>query len=272
MLSVRDCPEILSDDYVSGKKVKFTSKTSDDQSYSMSVSTSEKSSDILGELNVKVKKNAATISAKLLTNAEPAAELKYDRTCPDGRRTNVTLTASRGKALAKAELRLSRFAVELDTDVLKLETAASASAAIAPANYAGFIVVGAKGLLSAGEDTFTKGRVAASLFDGHESEIMVEMEGKADAASLSYSHLVREGMSVAGKIRYQRDPHLAVADMGLAMKVDTATTLKGKFNTSGMAALSYIQMVSPNAKLIMSSSFEVAKLESVKFGLAITLE
>lgn len=263
---------MLTDDYVSGKKIKLTSKTSDGLSYTVSGATGEKSNDLIGELNVKVKQKAATISAKLLTNADPTGEIKYERSDAQGPQGNVTLTASRAKAVLKSEVMLSRAGIQLQIDALKREVVTSVTGALIPALYPGFIVFGAEGMLQVNEGTISNTKLAASLFDGRESEIMVEIEGKGEVASLSYSHLVRPGLSVAGKMRYSGETKNAVADMGMALKLDGGTTVKGKFDTNGTAALSYIQMVRANTKMIMSSSFDLARLDSTKVGLAITIE
>lgn len=257
---------------MTGNKIKLSSKTHDGLSYVVSGSTSEKSDDLSGELSVKAKYKEAVLTAKLFTTGSPTGEIKHERVDPLGRRTSVTLTASEGKATAKAELLVSRMGMAMDTDLLKREVLASAAAAIAPAVYAGFVVVGVKGLFNLRDGSLSNTRVAASLFDGRESELTVEVEGKAKAGTVSYSHLVRAGMSVAGEMKYTRETGKAVATLGTAMKLDNVTAVKGKLDTTGLAALSYIQSIRPNTKVVMSTSFDVTKFNTAKVGLSLTLE
>lgn len=268
----RGIQELLNDDFVIGNKVKLSSKTEDGVTYTVSGTTSEKSEDIVGELVLKAQQKGATLTATLLTDSIPVGSLKYEQIDPVGRRSSVSVTGSESVAIGKGELVTSRMGLEMDVNFLKREVVASVAAAIAPAAYGSFVVVGAKGMFNLREGELYDGKLAASLYDGRESEFTVEMEGKGNVTTASYSHLVRPGMSVAGHMKYNKDSGDAVTTLGGAFKLDAVTILKGRLDTTGMASLSYIQTVRPNTSIVLSTSFDVTKFETAQVGASLTLE
>lgn len=264
---------------MTGTKIKLSSKTVDGITYTASGASSSKSSDFKGELSVKAcmreldlyNLRDVTLTAKLTSDAAPKAELKYDRKDVAGGKVGVTLTGSEGLATAAVEFVQPKIGLAFDANLIKRTVDASAAVAIAPVGYRRFIVLGAKGLLDVNKGSVSSSRVAASLYDGVESELTVEIEGKGESATVSYSHLVRPFTSVAGSMRYKKGNSEAIGTLGISTKVDDAMTIKSRLDTTGSAGLSFIQSVRPNTKIIMSTQFDVVKFDAPKVGLSITL-
>lgn len=267
------------DDYVSGTKIKLSTVTPDGLTYTATGASSSKSDDFKGELAVKASLRDAniyhlrdfTLTAKIPTDAKPLAEVKYDRKDVAGGKLSATFTGSDGLAIASVEAVQPRIGLAFDADVLKRTVDASAAVAIAPVGYRRFVVVGAKGFLDIAQGNISGSRVAASLYDGLESELTVQVEGKLDVTTVSYSHLVRPLTHVAGSMRYEKGGSNAVGIMGISSKVDDAVTVKAKIDTTGKAAMSFIQTARANTKVILSTQFDVAKFDSPKVGLSVTL-
>lgn len=264
---------------MSGTKIKLSTITSDGLTYTATGSSSSKSGDFKGELSAKAALRDInvhnlrdfTVTAKLPTDSTPLAEIKYDRKDVAGGKLSATFTGSEGIATASAEVVQPRIGLAFDADLLKRTVDASAAVAIAPGGYRRFIVVGARGLLDVAEGNASGSRVAASLYDGLESELTVEVEGKMDVTTVSYSHLVRPLTHVAASMRYLKGESTAVGIMGISTKVDDAVMVKAKVDTSGIAAMSFIQTARANTKVIMSTQFDVTKFDSPKVGLSVTL-
>lgn len=266
------CAELLSDDYVSGTSIKLSTTTSEGISYTVSGKQDTKGDTLNGELTTKFSHCGATITGKLGTNLEPSTELNFKRTI-DGVNTNVTLKGGQEIVTGTAEVQLSRAGFYVMGDALNKRGVLSAAVAVAPSRYDWFVVLGAHASLSKGESSVArKMSYAVSMYDGRECEVSAEVEPTSEMGTLSYSHLVRPGLSVAGRVNYSRESGDVLATMGLAKKLDGATTVKAKMDTKGLAGLSYIQEVRPKTKVIMSSAFDVAKFDTAKVGLSVTIE
>lgn len=264
---------------MSGTKIKLSTITSKGLTYTATGASSPKSDDFKGELAVKANLRDAnvfhlrdfTVTAKLPTEATPIAEVQYDRKDVAGGKLSAVLTGSDGLATASVEAVQPRIGLGFDADILKRTVDASAAVAVAPVGYKRFVVVGVKGLLDIAQGNISGSRVAASLYDGLESELTVQVQGKLDVTTVSYSHLVRPFTHVAGSMRYEKGGSNAVGIMGVSTKVDDAVMVKAKIDTSGMAAMSFIQTARANTKVILSTQFDVAKFDSPKVGLSVTL-
>lgn len=264
---------------MSGSKVKLSTKTTNGLTYSVTGSSAPKSDNLKGEFSVKgsirdvteERVQEVTLTTKLLTSSAPSAELSYERSDPLGRKVNISLLGSDGVAVVASEITQPKAGLSLSVDTLKLMANASIATAIAPVGYTSFAVIGAKGMFDLSEGTLSGGRFAASLFDGKESEVTVEVEGQADAGTLSYSHLVRPTTSVAASMRYARESGTATGIMGLVTKVDEMTALKAKVDSAGQAGLSLIQNLRANTKIIMSTSFNLSKFDTPKVGLSVAV-
>lgn len=257
----------------------MTSKTCDGVTYTVSGLSTSKSEDLIGELSVKAKLKGTTLSAKLLTDSDsPAGEIKYEREDPTfNRRASITFCASgKGDKIAtKADLLTSSIGLSVDADIINRCITTSATSTIAPSSFGSFVVIGAQGLFDLTEGSVSGSKVSASLFDGIQSEVNVQCTGvpnKPECIVTSYSHLVRPGFSVAGNITYKNESGSAVAAMAGALKLDGATTIKGKLESSGLTSLSYIQKVRPHTEVVLSSTFDVTKFETAKVGISVTLE
>lgn len=264
---------------MSGSKVKLSTRTANGLTYSMTGSSAPKSDNLKGEFSVKgsirditeERVQDVTLTTKLLTSSAPSAEISYERSDPLGRKVNLSFLGSDKLALLTSEIIQPKAGVTLSIDTLNLMANGSIATAIAPVEYGGFAVIGARGLFNLSEGTLSGARFAASMFDGKESEVTVEVEGQGEAGTLSYSHLVRPTTSVAASMRYTRESGTATGVMGLVTKVDEFTALKAKVDSDGQAGLSVIQNLRASTKIIMSTAFNLANFDTPKVGLSIAV-
>lgn len=264
---------------MSGSKVKLATKTANGLAYTVTGSSAPKSDSLKGEFSVKggirdvteERVQEVTLTTKLLTSSAPTAELSYERSDALGRKVNLSFLGSDALAVVTSEIIQPKAGISLTVDTLGLTANASVATAIAPTGYKSFAVVGARGMFNMSEGTLSGARFAASLFDGKESEVTLEVEGQGDAGTLSYSHLVRPSTSVAACMRYSRESGTAAGIMGLVSKVDEFSALKAKVDSNGQAGLSLIQNLRANTKVIMSTSFNLSKFDTPSVGLSISV-
>ena len=152
----------------------------------------------------------------------------------------------------------------------------SIALALTPSKYTGYVVVGAEGLYNYESKELSTQNYAVSYFDGRESEVSLHLVDKMSAGVLSYSHQVRQGFSVGAQmkktIENSEESTPATLEFGAAYSLDGATKVKCKLNSEASLALSYIQDIRSNTTLIMSSSFDLNKLEASKMGLSLAIE
>lgn len=271
--------EVLSEDYLSGAKVKLSTKVGNGLSYTVAGKTTPKSDKLEGEFVIKKSilhtKNdqiqEVKLQAKLLSNTVPVAEALFEQRDALGQKFSVTLVRGESLATASTEILQSKIGISVLADILKSSASASVTTAVVPSAFEGFLVFGARGDFDLSKSSMSNNRFAASVFDGRESEINLEVEGKADACSLSYSHLMRPSTSFAATMRYSRASSSHTGTMGLVTRVDESSILKAKIDTSGQVGLAFILSAMCNTKIVTSTDFNVAKGNSPNFGLSVTV-
>lgn len=271
--------EILDQDYVFGSKVKLSTKTDNGLTYTLTGSSLPKSDNLKGEFSIKGTKvnytkdrtQELSLGTTLFSSIPPMAEAGFELSDSLGSNVGITAIGSNSFALVTTKIIRPKLGIFVTLDALNLTANTSLASAIAPSGYGGYAVLGAKGLIDLSKGTVSDGRVAASLFDGKESEVTLEIEGQVNAATVSYSHLVRPSTSFAASMRYSKADASHVGAMGIATKLDPSNTLKAKLDTAGQAGLSIIQHVHPSTEIVFSTQFDLAKFDTPKVGLSVTL-
>lgn len=265
--------KLLNDDYVSANKLKVSSKTSSGVTYTVTGVHNAKQDAIDADLAAKFKLKDATVTTKLFTAAKtPTVELKYESSDGKGRKVNITTLGGKGLGNTSAEINAGALGIKLGADLIKSDMYASAAVAVSPENFKGFIVLGAEGTYSSGTKEVTSTNYAVSFFDGKESEASVHVLDQGRKGMVSYSHHVRQGFSVGAQMTYIKETKATMLNMGLAYRMDGATTIKAKMDSEGICGLSYIQEIRPKTTLIMSSKFSAKTLENPKLGISLAIE
>lgn len=266
-------PELLNDDYIYAKKLKITSKSDDGVSYTATGVQCSKDDDIDAELSAKYKVHGATLTGKAFTGGKlPTLEVKYETSDSKGRKVALTGLGGRDQCNGNAEIQAGLLGAKIGADVVSSDLQGSLAVAITSEKYSGFMVVGGDGQYSISGSELTKGNAAVSFFDGKESEITVHLLDKMKTGMVSYSHHVRPGYSVAAQMTCEMDTKETAFIFGGAYRLGGGTTVKAKADSGGSMALSYIQDVRADTKLIMSSMFNVKKLDSAKVGISLAIE
>lgn len=190
------------------------------------------------------------------------------------------LAGSGGKggdfARASADFKHGPVGLDAAYDVNATKLRASAAYAYAPAGYTGFLVAGLDGVTSKNEAEggvkYEGADLAASYFDGSESEATMHLTEKGRKMMLSYSHHVRPGFSVASQFKYDKEADDATLVFGGAARLDGATVVKAKIDSRGHAACSYIQDIRARTTLVLSANFDLAKMDSANVGLSLAME
>lgn len=276
------CTELLKDDFITDNQFKLVSTSSDGSSYTIKASSpkgSDKADGLSGELSAKVKRGCITLTGKLPVSSSSAAtaEAKYEKKVPasgDSKARSVTAIATGGPSVAKlsTELIHGPASLTLDVDALAKVVVASSALAITPRAYSAYAVIGAQSTYSLTDASFSGTQAAISLFDGSASELSAQVEQGGDVIDVSYSHLARPNLKVAGIIHCDRPTQTASVAMATALALDKATTVKASVTTKGLAGLAYIQQIRDHTKLVLSTSFDVTKMDTAKVGAALTFE
>ncbi|KAI0567340.1 Eukaryotic porin [Gracilaria domingensis] len=265
--------KLLTDDYIYANKLKLTSKTPDGVSYTITGVQSSKSDDVAAEISAKCKIKGATFTAKAFTGGRlPTLEAKYESCDAQGRKATLTTLAGKQLRVGTAEFLGGPVGVKLVADAITQDMYASLAVALTSDKYDGFIIAGAEGEYNVSKRQFGKSNYAVSLFDGKESEVSLHVADNMQTTMLSYSHHVRHGFSAAAQISHSFNADSTRIAMGAAYRLDGATTIKGKLDMDGCVALTYLQDIRPNAKLIMSSKFDPTKLDNAKVGVSLAIE
>lgn len=266
-------PEILNDDYVFTNKLKVASKTEDGISYTINGVQNTKEDAIDADISAKAKIKGATVTGKAFTGGKlPVLEVKYETVDSDGRK--VTLSGLGGKDLriGNAELLTRNAGATIGANAVTSDVYGSLAIALTQAKISGFAVAGVEAKYSMSTREFSKPNMALSYFDGKESEVSLHVLDKMTSGMISYSHHVRQGFSVGAQMTRKFEEKTTTLSFGTAYRLDGATTVKGKIDSEGHLALSYIQDIRPNATLIMSCKSDVNKFDSAKVGLSLTVE
>lgn len=221
------------------------------------------------------------LTAKFFTTGKATAELKLDN--PGVRGLTATLLAGTGGkggefATGSADFKHGPAGVHAAYDVQGKKARASAAYAVAPAGYAGFFVLGVDGVVKKndgeGEQAVIAdgGDLAASYYDGAESEATAHILDKGRKMMLSYSHHVRPGFSVASQFKYDKEADDATLVFGGAARLDGATVVKAKVDSRGQAACSYIQDIRARTTLVLSAKFDIAKMDGANVGLSLAMD
>lgn len=265
--------KLLTDDYVFTKKVKVASKTDDGFSYTITGAQGAKDESIDAEANAKLKVQGVAITGKLhTTSKEPTVEAKYETKDAQGRKYLVCGTAGRNLGTTYVEYTGGPLGLKIAADLLKSQMAASAALALTNNDYSGFAVVGAEAEYDLVDKQVSKLNYAISFFDGKESECTLHVLDQAKKGMISYSHHVRPGLSVGAQMIYDRASQATSLALGTAYRLDGVTTVKAKLDSQGSLALSYIQDIRSNTKLIMSTKFNTSTFDSAKVGFSLTVE
>jgi hypothetical protein len=263
--------ELLADDYVESLKLKVKSTASSGISYAVEAEQQTAGDEVGGELYFEIPFLGQKLTTKFYTSGKGTAELKLDNTGVRG--LNATLLAGIGKdiAVGSVEFKHGPIGVTAAVDYFGLAGDVSLAAAFAPKGYAGFCVFGLVGKVSS-EFTREKLDLCVSYYDGEESECTLHVNDKATKGLVSYSHHVRPGFSVAGQFSYDQPKESSLLTMGCAMRMDNSTVVKGKINSGGELAASYIQEIRAKTKLILSTKFDLTTLDSARVGISLALD
>ncbi|CAN8075005.1 unnamed protein product [Agarophyton chilense] len=265
--------KLLTDDYVFTNKLKLTSKTPDGVSYTITGVQNTKTEQVDAEISAKGKIKGTTVTAKAFTSGKlPTLEVKHESSDARGRKAALTALLGNDLRSATAEFLGGPLGVKIAGDAVSHDMYASLAVALTSDKYDGFVIAGAESEYNLNLREFGRTNYAFSVFDGKESEVSLHITNKMHRAMLSYSHHVRHGFSVAAQISHDFPEKNTQISMGSAYRLDGATTIKGKLDMDGFVALTYLQDIRPNAKLIMSSKFDPRKLDNAKVGVSLAIE
>lgn len=264
--------ELLNDDYVFNTKLKVASTTDDGRTFTVSGSTNPKSGEIGADLAIKQKLGSRTLTTKLLTSGEATSELKLEKLGLEGLKTTLLFGVGRKVGVVTLEYAQGAVATTTAADYYDKKVKSSAACMLSTNKMRGFAVLGVESGYDIESGTVGAVNAALSYFDGQESEITVHVMDKGAKGKLSYSHQVRKDFAVAAEMMYNRAKDSALLTMGAAARLDGATTIKGKLNSSGELALSYLQVIRPNTKLTLSTTFDVKEMKAPKMGLSVAIE
>lgn len=273
--------KLLNDDFSTDNQVKLTTKSTNGLSFTLNGKSTAKSTASTGELTMKkTTPSGAKLTTKLSTSKQPTFELQHDTLSPStALKRSVTVTTNGTDALnIKAHTIAPMFSISADADATQKTATMTTTAAYTPSKYAGFAVLGLSGKV-AQSGSVTQRKVAASLFDGAESEVHIEGKIKDEsvkqvgAVTVSYSQRVREGVSVAGSIEkvigVEGSSEVSAVT---AVKLDPVTMVKAKVSTTGSVGLVYAQQMRPHTHVTFASSFNAATMDAPKVGFSIVMD
>lgn len=264
--------ELLNDDYVFNTKLKVASSTEDGRTFTVCGGTNVKTGEIGGDLAVKQKLGSRTLTTKLLTSGAATTELKMSKVGLDGLKTTLLFGVGRKVGVVTLEYEQGAVATTVGADYYGKKVKSSSAVVLSSAKMRGYAVVGGEGVYDVESGTVGGVNGALSYFDGGESEMTLQVMDKGARGKLSYSHCVRDDFAVAAEMLYDREAEAALLTMGAASQLDGATCLKGKLNSNGELALSYVQEVRKSTKLTLSTKFDVKEMKAPKMGLSIAIE
>lgn len=271
MFCLSTLAELLNDDYVFNSKLKVATVTDNGRTFTVSGETKAKE-DLDAELGIKHKLGSGTLTTKLFTSGRAEGELKLDNFALDGLTTTLTFGVGKKVGVTKLEYSQGRVGLTALGDYYEKKVNASATAILTSNKMNGFGVIGAESGYDVEKGEAGDLNMACSYFDGRESEISLHVQQKGAKGKLCYSHQVRPDFAVAGQMDYNREKDTAVLTIGGAAKLDGATTIKGKVNSTGQLALTYLQVIRPKTTLTLSSTFDVKEMKSAKMGVSLAIE
>lgn len=264
--------ELLSDDYVDSHKLKIKSNTASGVSYTVEADQPGTGDGIDGQFSLKFPVSGQSVTTKLYTSGTGTAELSLDELGVKG--LSATVLAGIGKEIGVGTVEFKHGPIGFTSSYNTVSRAlrASLACAYAPTGYDGFFVLGTDGKVAPSEAAMDDLSFGFSYFDGHESECTMHVTDRGTRGMLSYSHHVRDGLSVASQIAYDKVKDAANLTLGGACRLDGLTVVKGKINSNGQLALSYIQDIRSKTRLILSTKFNVTTLDSARVGISLALE
>lgn len=270
-------PELLNDDYITSTKLKIKSSTPTGVVYTVAAEKAPSASEIGADVSIQIPlyDNRGKCTTKLFTSGRTTVEAKLDNLGVKGL-TATILKGFGGKDLltASSEFKHGPIGATAAADVNGQTVRSSLAMAWAPAGYAGFFVAGVDGVAAKGDEGVTADAAdfAVSYYDGAESEATVHVSDKGTKGMVSYSHQVRSGFSVATQFKYDKTKDDASMVFGGAARLDGVTVVKGKMDSNGVCALSYIQDIRAKTTMIFSTKFDVQKLDDARVGFSLALD
>lgn len=251
----------------------MASSTDDGRTFTVTGLANAKSDEINADLAIKQKVQGQTLTTKLFTSGSLTCELKLDKLGVEGLKSTILGGVGKNVGVGSVEYCQGRVGFTAEANYYAGPSVSSSLAvALTSSKISGFGVVGGEVEYDASTKTVSKMNAALSYFDGKESECTLHISDKAKTGMLGYAHQVRPGFSVAGQMKYDMPNSVAVLTMGTSYRLDGASTVKGKVDSTGNLALTYIQTIRPGTTLTMSTSFDVKKLDKAKAGFSVALE
>lgn len=250
-------------------KLKVASSTDDGRTFTVS-GTSSKGT-IGADLAVKQKFGPHTQTLKLLTAGSAQGELKLDGFGFDGLTSTLAFGVGKKVGTASLEYKQGRVGLTAAGDYYGKTAKGSFAGILSNQKMAGFAVIGAEGGCSA-DGTVENVAGAVSFFDGKESEVSVHVSDRGEKGKVSYAHQVRPDFAVAGQMEKSAKDERALLTLGVAAKLDGATTVKGKLDSAGRVALTYLQVIRPKTTLTLSTAFDVSCLKEASMGVSLAIE
>lgn len=263
----------MNDDYYFTNKLKLKSKTPDGISYEICGAQNSKTGQIDAEISATAKLKGVSLTAQAFTSGKmPNLEVEYETSDDQGRKATLSGVVGKGLRNCSAELLGGPVGAKFAADAMSTDLYGSLAVAFTSDKYEGFVIAGAESEYNVDSKKIGATNYGVSFFDGKESEISVHVSGSMKKTMLSYSHHVRQRFSAAAQIEHELQTKTTEVALGGAYKLDGATTVKGKVDMDGFVALTYLQDIRPNTKLVMSSKFDPRKLDSAKVGMSLTIE
>ncbi len=272
------CPpagsELLNDDYIHSSKLKVKSNTGNGVSYTVCAEQDKTGAPICGDISVQfpVREKMGKLTTKFYTSGKGTAELKLDNVGVKGLTATTLYGIGSEVGVGTLEFKHGPIGATAAYDAYGKLARATLAAAYAPSGYAGFFVLGVDSELSTPKSSSEKMDFAVSYYDGSESEATVHVTDKGQKGSLSYSHHVRQGFSVASAFKYDKVKDAATLQFGGAARLDGATVVKAKIDSHGQVGMSYIQDIRERTTLILSTKFDVTSLDTAKVGISLALD
>lgn len=262
----------MNDDYIDTHQLKIKSYTASGVSYAVEADQATRGDSIGGQFSVKFPVSGQAVTTKLYTGGNATVELSLDQLGVKGLSATILSGIGKEVALGTVEFKHGPVGITSSYNAIARALRSSLACAYAPKGYNGFLVFGADGKLSSPEESRDDLSLCVSYFDGHESECTLHVSDNGNQGTLSYSHHVRDGFSLASQIAYNKVKDTAKLTFGGACRLDGLTVVKGKIDSDGQLAMSYIQDIRSRTKLILSTKFNVTTLDSARVGLSLALD
>eukprot|EP00190_Bangiopsis_sp_CCMP1999_P007458 CAMPEP_0198726274 /NCGR_PEP_ID=MMETSP1475-20131203/3377_1 /TAXON_ID= ORGANISM="Unidentified sp., Strain CCMP1999" /NCGR_SAMPLE_ID=MMETSP1475 /ASSEMBLY_ACC=CAM_ASM_001111 /LENGTH=273 /DNA_ID=CAMNT_0044488179 /DNA_START=56 /DNA_END=877 /DNA_ORIENTATION=+ len=259
--------KLLSDDFVSGKKVEV--KTATDNGVAFTATGLESSNDgsLSGVLSWKYRVYGNSFTTKVLTSNTISTEAVFDKLGVDGLKATVNGAIGAGKQSATTKVEYSMDPVNTSALVDIVDKTVVPSIAIGYKN----IGLGAEAVVTNDNKNVSRYSVGATVVH-NDSEVTLTAYDQLKTFKIAFSHVVTTGFSVAAEAMFNREAQTMGMTTGIMYSAG-GNVMRLKSDSEGTLSLAYAAKVDKATTLTMSTATNLKEMEKgQKLGLALTLD